>query len=357
MGLLEWLGIRTSSGGRATAPAPSGNSGGGGKSSGVLSPFQPQGELAPIIIGDIWGPDITLPLSRLDALKIPAVAKGRALLHSLLSRPLVALRDEERLDLPTWLYRSDTGISPQLRMRCIIDDHVFAEASLLAVRRGKNDDILDAAHVPYDRWYVDPETSEIFVDRKPAPAGSVIWIPGPWAGLLVHGADLIRAARDTEKAWTARVRNPFPAMVIKDTEDRNLTKSQRRNLVAAVAAARRDPDNAVFYLPFGLELEAHGADATDLFETGRNAMRLDFANLLNIPAALLDGTVSEASLTYSTQEGRRNELFDYTIPYWTNSIEEALSLDNVVPRGQRIRFDFSDLLSTSAVPTGPVTKD
>lgn len=352
MGFLDWLGFAPLSTPVVPREARS--------QVGVLSPFQPQAELAPFIVGDIWGKDVVLPLTRMEALKIPSVAKARAILHSLIgSRPLVNLSGTEILrgtKAATWLYRSDTGISPQLRNKLILDDHLFCEASLLAVKRGAEDVILDAIHIPYDRWTVN-EFGEILVDGNLAPVGSVVWLPGPWAGLLVHGEQTLRAARQMEDAWTARVRNPFPAMVVKDTADLNINEAARKKLVQQIAAARRDPDNAVFYLPSGLELDTHASESTDLFESGRNAIRLDIANLLNLPAALLDGSVSEASLTYSTQEGRRNELFDYTIPYWAGPIEEALSLDNVVPRGQRVRFDFTDLLTTTTAPTGPTTGD
>lgn len=136
-----------------------------------------------------------------------------------------------------------------------------------------------------------------------------------------------------------------------------MDQTEAKTYVEAVAKARRSIDGAVMFIPNSVDLEAHNADTTDLFEAGRNALRIDFANHMNLPVALLDGSVAEASLTYSTQEGRRNELFDYTIGYWTAPIEQALSLDNVVPRGQRIRFDFTDLLNSQATPTGAPEQD
>jgi hypothetical protein len=324
---------------------------------GILSPFSDQSALQQLIARDLL-PDVELPLTRVAAMQVPAVAKSRALLHSLIStRPLVDYTGADKVtNQPSWLYRSDTGIDPAMRMRDILDDHLFNEASLLACNRSDTGALLDAVHVPYDRWEVTPD-GRILVDRNEVAAGSVIWIPGPWAGLLVHGAALIRAARQMEDAWMARVRNPFPAMIITPTQDTEVKEDERKKLIASVSAARRDIDNAVMFVPYGLSVTPQATSATDLFETGRNAIRLDFANLLNIPAALLEGSPSEASLTYSTQEGHRNELFDYTIPYWTGPIEQALSQDAVVPRGHRVRFDFSDLLTTDAATAGPIEQD
>jgi phage portal protein BeeE len=328
---------------------------------GVVSPFQAQPQLPPALVAkDLGlGPG---PLTRIDAMKVPGVAKGRALLHSLIgSRPLRAYRGNVALApeaQPTWLYRSDSGISPVLRTKSILDDLIFCEASLLAVKRGDSEGapILDAAHVPYDRWSVN-QNGEILVDNIPAPEGTVIWIPGPGPGLLNSAADDIAAARDITSAYRRRVRNPLPAMVLQEQVEGTMTQSEVEDYVQAVAEARRNEDNAVMFVDGRMRLEAHAGSETDLFETGRNASRIDIANHLNLPVALLDGSVSAASLTYSTQEGQRNELVDFTLPYWIDPIQEALSLDDVVPRGQRIRFDFTDLIAPTASPTGPNTED
>lgn len=325
---------------------------------GIVSPWsESSNALQQLVASDILGADIPL-ITRQAAMRVPAIVKARALLHSVIAtRPLRAYRDGEPLpDQPTWLYRSDTGISPRLRNKLILDDLIFNEASLLYVERGADKQIIDALPVPYDRWDVDEE-GRILIDRKPVDADKVVWIPGPGPGLLAQGCELIPAALSTERAWAQRVRNPFPAMVLQHTEDTQLEPDEAKEFVLEVAKARRNPDSAVMYVPFGLEIESHAAETTDLFESGRNALRLDFANMLNMPAALLDGSVSEASLTYSTQEGRRNDFLDLTVPYWAGPIEDALSLDNVVPRGQYVRFDFTDYAAPAAEPAGPNVED
>ncbi len=71
----------------------------------------------------------------------------------------------------------------------------------------------------------------------------------------------------------------------------------------------------------------------------------------------MDASLSTASLTYSTQEGQRNEFADFTLPYWMEPIQQRLSLDDVVPSGIRIRFDMSDLFTTTPSPTSPPAED
>jgi hypothetical protein len=71
----------------------------------------------------------------------------------------------------------------------------------------------------------------------------------------------------------------------------------------------------------------------------------------------MDASLSTASLTYSTQEGQRNEFADFTVPYWTEPIQHRLSLDDVLPQGQRIRFDLSDLYTNPQNPISPIVED
>jgi phage portal protein BeeE len=122
--------------------------------------------------------------------------------------------------------------------------------------------------------------------------------------------------------------------------------------------ARRDPEGATVYTPSSVTLISHG-DKTDsgFMVEGRNAVRLDVANMTGVPAALLDGSVSQSSLTYSTQEGRRNEFVDYGLSIWMNAVTGRLSADDVVARGLHVVFDQTQFLTTLPDPIGPKEQD
>jgi hypothetical protein len=99
-----------------------------------------------------------------------------------------------------------------------------------------------------------------------------------------------------------------------------------------------------------------GESASSYLVEARNAVRLDVANMTGLPAASLDGSLSTASLTYSTQEGARTELAD-ALRGWTDPISARLSQDDVVPRGQRVRFDVTDLATPTPTATGIPVED
>lgn len=324
----------------------------------LVSPWQGN-SLAQIVYSDHFAGTDDI-VTRATAMKVPAIARGRSLIVSAIAdAPLVALRGEERLaKQPTWLYRSSTAISPWHRMAMTVDDLIFYGVSLWAVERGADGFPTDAMRVPYDRWHADHTTGQILIDNKPVNRDEVVVIPGPFEGLLSAGADTIRGARSLERAWTSRVMTPVPIIELHHTDDKaNLTQEEIDTLLAKWNAARQSSSGATAYTPNSLEVREHGSADAQLFIEGRNAARVDIANLLAIPANLLDGSVAQASLTYTTEQGTRNAFLDTTIRYWLAPIEHALSQDDMTPRGTRIRADLTDLYQTPPSPTGEVTED
>ena len=93
-----------------------------------------------------------------------------------------------------------------------------------------------------------------------------------------------------------------------------------------------------------------------LLVEGRNAAAVDCARTVGVAAAMVDATVPKASLTYETQQGRGLEHTEYGVEPYAEAIAARLSLDDVVPRGQRMRFDFGTDLG-AVQPTGQPVED
>lgn len=328
---------------------------------GITSPYAPAPNLPSIVISDLLDADVLdkLPLSRAEALSIPAVSKARNLLVSTIARfPLRAMQGVEVLaDQPTFLYRTNSHVTPYERMAWTVDDLIFYGYSLWLVRRGAEDKgrrpILDAEWCPTNQWTI--TDGHILVDEQEVDDDDVILFNSPFEGLLNVAARTIRGARDTERAWTGRMRNPIPALELHMTDD-SLTSDEVDEFVAAWSKARRAEDGAVGYTPPGLELRAHGSLTHELFTEGRNAIRTDIGSFLNVRAAMLDGTTGVDSLTYTTKDGERNLFYELDLPFWTDPIEARLSMDDVVPRGQRVRFDKHETLNPPTA-TGPTVED
>jgi hypothetical protein len=324
---------------------------------GIVSPWQ-TGQLSQIVWSDIFGVEAAV-ISRTEAMTVPAVVKARNILTSQVARfPLrVYDVDGESPQQPDWLTGTSSQISPFHRMLWTVDDLIMFGWSLWGVERDANGLITKADRCPIERWEIRQGDNAILIDGVEAEEGSVILIPGPHEGLLNLASRTLRGAVRLERAWIAKALNPIPAMELHQTTDDPLEQDEIVELVQAWADARQDENGAIAYTPHNIEARDHGSTDPSLFIEGRNFLRIDVGAFLGIPAALMDASLSTASLTYSTQQGQQNEFYNATMPMWLNPIESRLSLDDVVPSGQRVRFDLSELFANPQTPTGPTTQD
>lgn len=312
--------------------------------------------LSKIAYSDIFGGDVSI-VSRAEAMKVPAIAKGRSLIVGTLARqPLAKFRGAEQITPDPWMYRTNSQVAPQVRMAWTLDDCIFYGNSLWALQRGTRDNILDAVRVPREYWHIDPDSLGILINGKPVSSEEVLYIEGPQDGLLDIASDDIKAARAMSRAWASRVDAPVPLIELHITDvNAQLTDDEQQQLVDDWEAARRLGGTAL--TPAEIKTEVHGDTPIDLFVNGRNASRLDFANFLGLPAALLEGSTATASLTYSTKEGSRNELVDLSLAFWATPIEARLSMDDVTPAGTRVAFDLTYLSTPTQPASGPVSED
>ena len=317
-----------------------------------------------MVWSDVFGTNAK-HITRAEAMTLPPVVKGRAILCGQISPiPLIALDERGPLpDQPAWLQRTDGALSPLHRMLWTIDDLIFCGWSLWSVTREGAVDagaILSAARIPVEWWTFDNDGTIILDDGTgPVPAQSheVILIPGPAEGLLEYGTRSIRGAVLLEDAWVKRAKSPIPLVELHETMDGALQEHEVVQLIQDFVSARDDDNGMVSFTPFNITMIAHGDAAPQLAIEGRNFVKVDVANFLNLPASALDGSLSTASLTYSTQEGSRNEIADYSLAYWSDPVAARFSQDDVTAPGTRIRFDFAQIRTLTPAATGPTTKD
>jgi hypothetical protein len=358
------------------------------KTSGVVKGFTPTamnpdlgGGIHEVVWSDIFGSDPAedpnAPVSRAMAMRQPAFARARGVLLSVIARyPWVDWTGDERTDpQPKWLSRTDTGISPQKRMVDTFDDVFWRKHALWLVLRGPGVDeaptgratvnklgpILDAVHIPYDLWRFDKlgnvEMNASANHWVQLPVGSYVLFEGFQDGLLTMGASVIRTSDGIQQSIAARARSPIPLIDLHMTEDLALTKEEKAELRSDWVRARSSVEGAVAITPHNVEVNVLGNDTSEFLDQARNSQRLDAANLTQLPAGLLDGTTSTASLTYSTQEGRRVEFHDYGLNLWRTVFESRLSMDDVSPAGHRIELDLTDLYQLPDDGTGPALED
>lgn len=332
-----------SSGGLATTPQ-------------VGSPWT-AGDLTAIVWADIFGGDVQ-PITRALAMAVPAVAKARHVLCSVIGPlPLLSMTGDTRdLVQPQWMQRTDGDLSPFHRMIWTVDDLFHYGWSLWAAKRGFDGDLLAAARVPYDRWAVDSD-GFLTVDSQRVQADQAILIPGPHGGLLNDSSTIVRMAADNLQAAANAARNPNPNIDLHYTGDEPLPDDQRDSLIKVWSDARRGLNGGVGFTNKFVEAKTVGSHLDKLLIEGRNADAVDVARAAGIPAASVDANSAGASLEYTTAQTRNQELLDYGVQFYMDAIRFRLSQDDCVPRGHRTAFDLSQLTTLTPNPTGAPTSD
>lgn len=311
------------------------------------SPLQP----VDLLLADLFGLD-AVPATRAAAMSIPAIARARKLLCSTIARmPLRAFRGADQLPdaaQPTWTY-STAGQVPYQRLVWTVDDLIFHGRSLWQSVPGVDGFPVQVARVPWELWEWDGQRF-IDGDGRPYDPDRLILIEGVDEGILQFGGRTIRSAAALEATVASVAAHPF-RLELHQTSGDQLADTEKRALIEQTRKALAD-NEGILFTNQAVETKEHGAAGSGpLLVEGRNASAVDCARLVGIPAAMIDATAAGASLTYETTAGRNGEFWDYGIAAYAAPITARLSQDDVVPRGQRIGFDASDLIS-AVLPTG-----
>lgn len=313
-------------------------------------------ELNRMVFEDIVGKGITPGISRAQAMKIPAIARGRNLLVATVCRfPLLDFEgDVESTVQPEWMWSTAGPTHPQMRMAWTVDDLIFFGWSLWS-----RDPLTHqpSSRIDRARWYINSD-NQVVVDSVPQRADQVILIPGLHEGILEYGSEALSDTKDLYRNVRQRIKNPSPQLNLHDTSDSQLSNEEIDALIVRWAKAREGENGGVGYTNKSLELEelGGGSDSQLLIEA-RNAAALEMARIVGVSGSKIDATAPKASLNYETSTGRNQEFVDMDIYLYTTPITSRLSMDDVLVSGHRAAFDMGDFTNPAPSPTGPGVQD
>lgn len=329
--------------------------------------------LEAVALGDLGIGLADLPMSRAGAMRVPAMARARNLTcGTIAALPLQAMRAETVVDpQPYWAYGTDGQLgdltleqrrgwavmpqTPYHRALWTVDDLLFHGESLWYVTgRLSTGYPARMVRIPYDHWTLESGIVTD-LDSTPFPEDQIIWIPGPNEGVLGFGAATLRMAYDLEANAAEVAMRPL-RLEVHQTSAAELTPAERRDVVTEVRNAMATNDGVLF-TNNALELIEHRIDSEALQLGARNTSALDVARLANMPAMMLDATAQGASLEYQTMSGRNQQWLDYGLALFMDAIEARLSMDDIVPAGQRVAFDTTDWTAPDPSDTGAPAAD
>jgi hypothetical protein len=344
---------------------------------GIVSPWATSGNLETIVLADIFGATVDRPVTRAEAIRVPAVARSRHIICGTIARiDLRAYRGEDATPLdralePSWIGATDGPVSPLHRMLWTVDDLLFYGWSLWRI----TDRSITApywplrmARVPMGQWQLEPDTQRVLMyapdgrgswTLQPVPERDFVLIPGPHEGLLADGAPAVRHAADLQRSAHNAGKHPHAYLGLKQTSGTPLKKRSSdpdevtvETVLADWRVARNNPEGGGVAWLGGVEPHEFGAYDAHMLTEGRNAAAVDVARHASIPSDLIDATVTESSLHYSTSRDNDRRAIDYGLGFYMSSISARLSQDDVTPRGQRLAFDLERWLAGAGATPG-----
>lgn len=340
----------------------------------ITSPWSPQDSLVTFAVDEALGGLLTdhQIVTREIALRVPGVKRA----HGIHCTEFAGLEfyqmdgDTRTTDQPAWLTSGASGVAPYHLRYGVASDLFFWGWACV----GFTDDMQDALHIPFGLWHVD-DTGKVVIDKDK--------ITGNWAkyrarpvliplgygenGLMVDGIDTIKEARQIEASYNDRLNNPVPLTVLNVPWDiwQGWSKEERAEFRNAWIKGRSSANGATAMKPDTFGLETPGTTEVSLYESGRNAVRLDIANHTSTPASLLEGVRqggsgggSEVRYTGVQNGAAANELWRFGLARrMTLAYEARMSLDDVVAPGLSIRADLTNVFAVPEAPTNPTSED
>ena len=292
--------------------------------------------------------------TRAEAMQVPAVARARGIMCGTVgSLPIHAYNKttQARVYGNPLLTQPDPSLPLSVTMTWTAEDLLFngiAYWEILEVspedRRPTRARRVDPYWVTYTVDELDETITQFYVKGRPVPmsgVGSLIMFNGIDEGILARGGRTIHSALQIEKAISRMAAEPVPATVLKNSGV-DLPAEQVTSMLAAWKRARQERSTA--YLSGQLDIQTLGFDATQMqLAENRMGMASEIARMVNIPAWYLNAEA--ASMTYTNVTSERRSLIDFSIrPTLIMPIEQRLSMPDITPITQEVRFDLDDYL-------------
>lgn len=302
------------------------------------------------------------PLTRNEAMSIPAMARARHIICTAARLPLAVAPAGYAND--ALIRQPDPARTRTAVHTDTLDSLLFHGAAVWRVTARYADNRPRAAvFVPIGELTRNGDGWQIA--NRPVPAADLIFFEAPHEGLLKFGTRALRAALNVDKAYSGTATNPVVAAELHQLSGAILTADEKSALIAKTREAMRN--RGIVYTNEAVELRVHRAETENLLIAGRNAAAVDIARTVGIPAPLIDAYPAGSSGTYANFQARMREARDIGVDAYARCITDRLSLDDILPRGVAcahvwdgmLRETFADRMTgyAAALETGVYSLD
>lgn len=292
-------------------------------------------------------------IDRQNAMSVPAVAQCRNLICGVIAGipfEVYSLKTGEEIsDLPLWVRQPDKRAPRAVTISWTVDSLLMFGVAYWRVTEVYADNNKparfewiqnDRVTVKLNKYNSEVDYYMIQGERVPDEGvGSLITFQMLDQGILLRGASTIRAAQDIQVAAAIASQTPQPSGYLKNT-GADLPDDQIQGLLATWKQARLN--RATAYLTSTLEYQATQFSPAEMtYNDSILMMAEQVARMMNIPAHMINAERNR-SMNYANVQDSRKEFMAYSLQPYLTAIEERLSLDDITPRGQVVRFSVDE---------------
>ena len=299
---------------------------------------------------------------RAAAVSIPALSRSRDLLASVIGcMPLrmyneVWSEDEEEMSRKyiaprSWLRRPDPTVNYNFLMSWTFDDlYFFGRAFWYITSRTADGYPASFTRLPAGSvtttdqagpvWFA-PSSQVYFQGGEIDPANLVQFL-SPTQGLVYSSQAAIETALKIQEARNRNASSSIPAGVLKQTGGEPLSAQELADLAAAFNAARATNQTAALNEYLSYEPTTMSPDKMLLIDSANYSALETGGRIGNVPPYLLG--ISTGSYAYTSSQNARMDLLFFGVKLYADAIAETLSMNNVLPNGTFIAFDYESYL-------------
>lgn len=303
-------------------------------------------------------------VGRAEALGVPYVQRGRNLLCSISTLPLVQYNRANAVVRNPLLEQFDPDIANVVHLAQTVEDLVFEGIAwwrvtgfgpgLFPSRVRRLDPGTVSVDPPSDRSPaplpsgIDPREPGVWVDGEFVEADQIIRFDSPNPALLKVGGRSVRLAILLAKAAGVYADDPRPLDYFTPADGADpVDDKEVQNILAQWKYERKRRGTA--YVPAALKyntVDSPSPQQLQLVELLRQA-GLEIANMLGIDPE--DLGISTTSRTYFNATDRRQGRVNDVLAPYMRAIADRLSMGDVTPRGNVVRFDLTEYMRADPI--------
>lgn len=291
-------------------------------------------------------------INRLQAMSVPAVANCRNLIAGTIAGIPLEIYDRttgEEVPAPLWLRQPDKRSPLSNTIAWTVDSLIFYGVAYWKVTEVYADDGRparfewvqnDRVTVKLDQYNQNVEYYMINNEKVPMEGlGSLITFQHLDQGLLMRAARTIKSAIDIELATNIATQTPQPSGYIKNN-GADLPDDKVQGLLNTWKSARQN--RATAYLTQTLDYVATSFSPKDMtYNESAQFLATQIARALNVPTDMIDAEQMKSN-TYQNVLDARKDFLTYTLYPYIEVIQSRLSMEDLTPRTQQVRFAIDD---------------